>query len=63
MPEVFMAGGHLCLRYGGGWIVVRSPNVTRVVWRIGFSHLADALSTRCRPSDSSARVRGRQSRS
>jgi DNA polymerase III delta prime subunit len=40
-PGVFMAGGKLCLRYGNGWLVVRSPNVTRVVWRIAFSHLAD----------------------
>ena len=40
-PEIFMAGGQLCLRYNGRWIVARSPNVTRVVWRIAFSHLAD----------------------
>ena len=38
-----MAGGHLCLKYGDGWLVVRSPNVTRVVWRIAFSHLADEV--------------------
>ena len=42
-PEVFMAGGHLCLRYGNGWLVVPSPNVTRVVWRVAFSHLADEV--------------------
>lgn len=42
-PQVFMAGGHLCLRYGEGWLVVRSPNVTRVVWRVAFSHLADEV--------------------
>ncbi|HEU5115466.1 MAG TPA: AAA domain-containing protein, partial [Isosphaeraceae bacterium] len=41
LPEVFMAGGRLCLRFDGGWLVLRSPNVTRVVWRIAFSHLAD----------------------
>ena len=40
-PELFMAAGQLCLRQGDGWIVVRSPNVTRVVWRIAFAHLAD----------------------
>lgn len=42
-PAVFMAGGRLCLKYGDGWLVVRSPNVTRVVWRIAFSHLADEV--------------------
>lgn len=36
-----MAGGRLGLRHGGGWLTVRSPDVTRVVWRIAFSHLAD----------------------
>lgn len=40
-PAVFMAGGAVCLPYRGKWLAVRSPNVSRVVWRIGFSHLAD----------------------
>ena len=41
VPDLFMAGEHIGLRYDGGWLVVRSPNVARVVWRIAFSHLAD----------------------
>ena len=40
-PAVFVAGGTVCLPYRGKWLAVPSPNVSRVVWRIGFSHLAD----------------------
>jgi hypothetical protein len=40
-PAVFMAGGTVCLPYQGKWLAVLAPNVSRVVWRIGFSHLAD----------------------
>ncbi len=40
-PPVFVAGGTVCLPYKGRWLAVPSPNVSRVVWRIGFSHLAD----------------------
>jgi|GEM_PF-927052 len=40
-PPVFIGGGHVCLPYQGRWIAVESPNVSRVLWRIGFSHLAD----------------------
>jgi hypothetical protein len=40
-PPLFMAGGTVCLPYRGKWLAVPSPNVSRVVWRIGFSHLAD----------------------
>ncbi|HXG11463.1 MAG TPA: AAA domain-containing protein [Gemmataceae bacterium] len=40
-PAVFIAGGTVCLPYQGKWLAVHSPNVSRVVWRVGFSHLAD----------------------
>jgi hypothetical protein len=40
-PPLFVAGGTVCLPYRGKWLAVPSPNVSRVVWRIGFSHLAD----------------------
>jgi hypothetical protein len=40
-PAVFVAGGTVCLPYHGKWLAVSSPNVSRVIWRIGFSHLAD----------------------
>ena len=40
-PAVFVGGGTICLPYGGKWLAVQSPNVSRVLWRIGFSHLAD----------------------
>ena len=40
-PPVFMAGGTVCVPYRGKWLAVPSPNVSRVLWRIGFSHLAD----------------------
>jgi hypothetical protein len=40
-PAVFVGGGSICLPYGGKWLAVKSPNVSRVLWRIGFSHLAD----------------------
>lgn len=40
-PPVFLAGGTVCLPLDGRWLVVDSPNVSRVIWRIGFSHLAD----------------------
>lgn len=41
MPPVFLAGGTVCLPLERRWIVVHSPNVSRVIWRIGFGHLAD----------------------
>lgn len=40
-PSVFVAGGTVAVPYRGKWLAVPSPNVSRVVWRIGFSHLAD----------------------
>lgn len=40
-PPLFVAGGMVCVPHRGKWLAVRSPNVSRVVWRIGFSHLAD----------------------
>jgi hypothetical protein len=40
-PRLFVAGGTVCLSYRGKWLAVPSPNASRVVWRIGFSHLAD----------------------
>jgi hypothetical protein len=40
-PPLFVAGGTVCLPFRGKWLAVPSPNVSRVVWRIGFSHLAD----------------------
>lgn len=40
-PAVFVGGGSICLPYGGKWLAVKSPNVSRVLWRIGFAHLAD----------------------
>lgn len=40
-PAVFVGGGTICVPYGGKWLTVKSPNVGRVLWRIGFAHLAD----------------------
>jgi hypothetical protein len=40
-PPVFAGGGNVCIPLRGRWVAVNSPNVTRVLWRIGFSHLAD----------------------
>jgi hypothetical protein len=40
-PPVFVGGGTVCIPYRGKWLVTRSPNVGRVLWRVGFSHLAD----------------------
>jgi hypothetical protein len=40
-PAVFAGGGLVCLPYNGKWLAVKSPNVSRVLWRIGFAHLAD----------------------
>lgn len=40
-PPLFLAQGYVCLPMEGGWSVTRSPNVGRVIWRIGFKHLAD----------------------
>lgn len=40
-PTVFVAGGTVCVPFRGQWLAVPSPNVSRVLWRIGFSHLAD----------------------
>jgi len=40
-PSVFIGGGSVCIPYGGKWLAMQSPNVSRVLWRIGFSHLAD----------------------
>jgi hypothetical protein len=39
-PPVFAGGGLVCVPYRGKWLVTTSPNVSRVLWRIGFSHLA-----------------------
>jgi hypothetical protein len=38
---MFVAQGHVAVPYGGEWTVVESPAVSRVIWRVGFSHLAD----------------------
>jgi ssDNA-binding Zn-finger/Zn-ribbon topoisomerase 1 len=40
-PPLFLAQGYICLPLEGGWSVTRSPNVGRVIWRIGFKHLAE----------------------
>jgi hypothetical protein len=40
-PSLFIGGGHVCLPFRGKWLAVDSPNVSRVIWRIGFSHFAD----------------------
>jgi len=40
-PPVFVGGGRVCLPWKDRWVAVESPNVSRVLWRIGFSHLAD----------------------
>jgi len=40
-PPLFTGQGYLCLPLGSEWLAVRSPNVSRVLWRIGFSHLAE----------------------
>jgi hypothetical protein len=40
-PPVFVGGDLVCLPYRGKWLAVRSPNASRVIWRIGFGHLAD----------------------
>jgi hypothetical protein len=39
-PAVFVGGGHVALPHRGRWVVVKSPNASRLVWRVGFSHLA-----------------------
>ena len=36
VPPVFLAGGTVCLPLDRRWLVVHSPNVSRVIWRIGF---------------------------
>ncbi len=41
VPPVFLASGTVCLPFDRRWLVVHSPNVSRVIWRIGFGHLAD----------------------
>ena len=41
VPPLFVGGGVVCLPYNGKWVAVHSPNASRVIWRIGFSHLAD----------------------
>jgi len=40
-PPVFLAGGKVCVPYQGKWFAVDSPNASRVIWRVGLSHLAD----------------------
>jgi hypothetical protein len=40
-PPLFVAGRTVAVPYRGKWLAVPSPNVSRVAWRIGFSHLAD----------------------
>jgi hypothetical protein len=41
LPALLVANGHVVIPYGKGWLGTKSPNVARVVWRIGFSHLAE----------------------
>lgn len=41
LPPVFLAGGTVCLPLDRRWLRVHSPNVSRVIWRIAFAHLAD----------------------
>lgn len=40
-PSLLVAGGYVFLPLDGRWIGVKSPNAARVIWRIGFSRLAD----------------------
>lgn len=40
MP-LFAAHGYVALPDGVGWLVSKSPAVNKVLWRIGFGHLAD----------------------
>jgi len=40
-PPLFIGGGSICLPENGRWLVVDSPNASRVLWRIAFSHLAE----------------------
>jgi AAA domain len=40
-PSLFVGQGHICLPVEDGWHITVSPNVGRVIWRVGFSHLAD----------------------
>ena len=40
-PSVFLGNGYVAIPYGNGWLPYFSPNAARVLWRIGFSHLAD----------------------
>jgi len=41
LPPLLVSNGHVAVPFGGGWLATRAPNVARVVWRIGFSHLAE----------------------
>ncbi len=41
LPQLMAIGGVIHIPYRGGWLAMKSPNVCRVLWRIGFSHLAD----------------------
>ena len=45
-PPLFVGGGHVCIPFRGKWIVVPSPSVSCVLWRIGFSHWLMRKSTR-----------------
>lgn len=38
---LFAAHGHVAIPFDGSWLVAESPGASRVLWRIGFSHLAE----------------------
>jgi len=41
LPPAFTLNGTICLPHSKGWTSIHSPNASSVVWRIGYSHLAD----------------------
>ena len=40
-PSLFLGEGKICLPFAKKWVVVDSPNASRVIWRIAFSHIAE----------------------
>lgn len=40
-PTLFVAHGTLSVPYKGKWLTAGSPAASKVLWRIGFSHLAE----------------------
>ncbi len=41
LPSVFSVNGYVAVPYQDGWLQSYSPSVSQVIWRIGYSHLAD----------------------